>query len=103
MSREKIIEIEAALLAGLTRHGIPHDVQALLVLGDGRGTVAPGALRAALAALEAAGYAIVPVEPTEEMSEAGAEVFDACNKAEIAHWLHIDRIYRAMLKSAKGE
>lgn len=43
---------QAAFLAALAEHGIPPDVQELLVNGDGRGTVAPGALEKALSALQ---------------------------------------------------
>lgn len=47
------LQAETAFLVALAEHGISPDVQELLVHGDGRGSVAPGALRKALAALEA--------------------------------------------------
>lgn len=44
------VEAATAALLALAEHGIPPDVQELLVHGDGRGTVAPGALSKALCA-----------------------------------------------------
>lgn len=41
------IEALAAAVLALGRHNIATDVQELLVCGDGRGTVGPGALQAA--------------------------------------------------------
>ena len=46
--REAYARAEAAFLVALAEAGIPTDVQGLLVGGDERGTVAPGALRKAL-------------------------------------------------------
>lgn len=49
---------------------------------------------AALSALDAAGFAVVPKEPTEAMLEAGANKYDGdMNKQE--------RAYRAMLSAAQ--
>jgi hypothetical protein len=50
--------------------------------------------RAALAAIRAAGWAVVPVEPTEEMFDAG--------HASSAHGHGIVALYRAMLAAAPG-
>ncbi len=49
-----VVEGRMAALTALAEHGIPTDVQELLLRGDGRGTIGPGALRKALAAAHAA-------------------------------------------------
>lgn len=48
VAEEALHRAEAAFLVSLAQHGIPADVQGLLVGGDERGSVAPGALRKAL-------------------------------------------------------
>lgn len=51
--KDRLIPEHEALIAALltlSRLNVPTDVQALLVYGDGRGCVAPGALAAALSA-----------------------------------------------------
>jgi hypothetical protein len=50
--------------------------------------------RAAIAALDAAGFAIVPKEPTEAMVIAGNGTLET---------VQADDVYRAMLAAAKGE
>jgi hypothetical protein len=50
--------------------------------------------KAALDAIRAAGWAVVPVEPTEEMFDAG--------HASSAHGHGIVALYRAMLAAAPG-
>jgi len=50
--------------------------------------------KAALAAIRAAGWAVVPVEPTEKMFDAG--------HASSAHGHGIVALYRAMLAAAPG-
>lgn len=57
---------QAAFLVALAEHGIPPDVQELLVNGDGRGTVAPGALAKALSALQPRPASTVRAEALEE-------------------------------------
>jgi hypothetical protein len=52
------------------------------------------ATTAALAAIRAAGWAVVPVEPTEEMFDAG--------HASSAHGHGIVALYRAMVAAAPG-
>lgn len=56
---------QIAALVTLAEHGIPTDVQELLVGGDGRGTIAPHALRKALAASVAAMLAPVLGNPSQ--------------------------------------
>lgn len=52
-------------------------------------------IRAALTALEQAGYAVVPVEPTEEMAAVGTIAFhDSYTRAPIAR-----AVYAAMLSA----
>jgi hypothetical protein len=75
MDREKVIKVMARSLA-------PH----LESPRDNGESVAA----AALSALEAAGFAVVPVEPTEKMMEAG-----------LAKWSNLRDIYAAMLAAAK--
>jgi len=58
----------------------------------GPNCTADGAVKAALAAIRAAGWAVVPVEPTEEMFDAG--------HASSAHGHGIVALYRAMLAAA---
>ena len=84
MSREKIIEV---MCDGWVM---------------GAGYSIEGRCKSLLNALEAAGYAIVPVEPTEKMLE-----YSALNS-----WQHVEShegyqnekgVYRAMIQSAKGK
>lgn len=49
------IEHTAAATAILARHGVPVDVQELLLRGDGRGVVPPGVLAKVLATVRADG------------------------------------------------
>jgi len=63
--------------------------QAIWHHGDGREDA-----EAAIAAICAAGWAVVPVEPTEEMFDAG--------HASSAHGHGIVALYRAMLAAAPG-
>lgn len=53
----------------LAEHGIPTDVQEMLLRGDGRGTVLPGALDKVVAAVLR-----TMRDPTPEMIEAGEAV-----------------------------
>jgi hypothetical protein len=53
-----------------------------------------GTVTAVLAAIRAAGWAVVPVEPTEKMFDAG--------HASSAHGHGIVALYRAMLAAAPG-
>lgn len=62
---------------------------------------ASDALTAALAEWERRGMVMVPKEPTEKMSEAGADTYAKFSKDQCGAWLHIDPIYRAMI--AAGE
>lgn len=80
MARDTL-PIEAAFLLALAMHGIPPDVQELLCHGDGRGTVAPGALKKAIQDIESVGYVIMTTAERDgiraaAMAEA-AEVLDA--------------------------
>lgn len=52
------------------------------------------AARAALSAIEANGYRVVPVEPTQEMLSDGASWEDSCSKVVVGD------VYRAMLSAA---
>jgi len=63
--------------------------QAIWHHGDGREDA-----EAAIGAIRAAGWAVVPVEPTEEMFDAG--------HASSAHGHGIVALYRAMLAAAPG-
>lgn len=62
-----------------------------------------GLAQAALTAITTAGYAVVPVEPTEAMEEAARDVpYIAMGNGE---YLEPDRadIYRAMISAAQGD
>jgi len=56
--------------------------------------------RAALSALRAAGYAVVPVEPTEEMDEAGTDAGWKARQGYGSGGVYAADIYRAMLEAA---
>jgi predicted CoA-binding protein len=60
----------------------------------GLNCTADNAAKAALAAIRAAGWAVVPVEPTDEMFEAGHE--------EVLGGSGVIATYRAMLAAAPG-
>lgn len=83
---DALVEAKVAALMALAEHGPTTDIQEVLVAGDGRGTIAPGAidkmLAAALQAIEAAGYRVVPVGATDPVPT--NPVFDqeeACRRA----------------------
>jgi hypothetical protein len=80
MSREKIIDVMAKGLAEA------RNVTKIVVAGDFRNAIH------ALTALEAAGFVVVPIEPTDEMLDAALE----------GDW-DPQTVYRAMIQSAKGE
>lgn len=66
MANSIITRAKTAALVALASHGIPPDVQELLVGGDGRGSVPPGALdkmiRAALYAMREPSSSMLPNE-----------------------------------------
>lgn len=95
MSREKIIDVMASGIFNGTFGGTSDPT-----LADLTAALAHSQAKDALTALEAAGYAIVPVEPTERMLDAAKRVF------LYSHVSFNDTLrpaYRAMLQSAKGE
>jgi hypothetical protein len=88
MSREKIIDVMA---------------EGLIFFENGA-----TAAEAALTALEAAGYAIVPVEPTEKMLHQGEGMTDLVlppgfDNTVKARQDEIRTAWQAMLQAAKGE
>jgi predicted CoA-binding protein len=90
MSREKIIEVISNTIFQSDMEDDCEDIGASV-----------------LTALEAAGYAIVPVEPTEEMAEA-ATVAIMKPRMHVNHTRSDRRAdaciaYRAMIQSAKSE
>lgn len=59
ITKDQVEEAHVAMLVALVEHGVPADMQEALTHGDGRGTLAPGALRkAALAAARAFGLRV---------------------------------------------
>jgi len=99
MADSIITRAKTAALVALAEHGITTDVQELLLRGDERGTVAPGALdkmlRAAIIAMR---------DPTPDMRQAllrelsGPTDFDP----KVAAW-DAQRGYQAMIKAAAME
>lgn len=79
---DALVEAKVAALMALAEHGPTTDIQEVLVAGDGRGTIAPGAiekmLAAALQAIEAAGYRVVPVEASALMIQSGIVAHEQC-------------------------
>lgn len=78
---------QAAFLAALAEHGIPPDVQELLVNGDGRGTVAPGALAKALSALQPRPASTVRAEALEEAARVADAMVSASVEVDDGVWL----------------
>ena len=60
--------------------------------------------QAALTAITEAGYAVVPVEPTEAMIEVGADLLDShdCIDEEAGR-LDLKRAYSSMISAAQGD
>lgn len=56
---------------------------------------------AALAAIKAAGYVVLPAEPTEVMEEAGVEARHGNPVRQGLHGAAVAEIYRAMIEAAK--
>lgn len=79
MSMIERARVSAAV--ALAEHGIPTDVQEMLLRGDGRGTVLPGALDKVVAAVLR-----TMREPTPGMVEAGKEVpFDEVTTGSVIY------------------
>lgn len=99
MADSIITRAKTAALVALAEHGMTTDVQELLLRGDGRGTIAPGALdkmiRAAIMAMR---------DPTPDMRQAllhelsGPTDFDL----KVAAW-DAQRGYRAMIDALLEE
>ena len=79
-------DLVAAALAALTKANIPPDVQELLVYGDGRGTVAPNALRKMLKHLSSIGFGDTTEARRQAIEEAArvAENFPALTHGNLA-------------------
>ncbi len=102
---DALVEAKVAALMALAEHGPTTDIQEVLVAGDGRGAIAPGAidkmLAAALQAIEAAGYRVVPVEATREMRVAGEqEMMARHTNLDCFRDPYVDSTYAAMLSAA---
>jgi len=99
MADSIISRMKVAALVALAEHGVAPDVQELLVSGDGRGAVAPGALdkmiRAACLAMR---------DPTPEMRNAALEALSGPTDFDpkVATW-DAQRAYRAMVTAASME
>jgi len=80
MTRDEIVAI---MLAGMAQHGVRTDIMEHLTLGNPDWGTPPKGIYAALAALEARGMVVVPVEPTEAMKAAGWIDKEDVNPADI--------------------
>lgn len=89
MTREQVIELmRAGTRIGLA--AIEDDVRAADLTDDELNAINT----VALAAVEACGMVLVPVEPTEAMVKAASTTAKAVNKTGFIGW---DAIYRAMI------
>lgn len=100
-------EIEEAVARAICNESAGSDVYDFERGGEGSrwGALARAAISAHIAALEAAGFAIVPVEPTDEMAQVGFEVSaDAIRSNRIGLDALLNppvEAYKAMLAAAK--
>ncbi len=97
MARDELIEVMAREID----HALVWEVEGDTRAGELTQREQRAVAAAALAAIEAQGFAIVPVEPTEAICDAGTDYLEGAGCNPLSE--DAERVYRAMIAAAQEQ